>query len=157
MKPQDLLPLWQGLSARDQRLLKVAASALLSALVWLLAVAPALRTLQQFEPQYRAQETQLQAMLALQTQAQKLQGQVSLSPAQAAVRLKTSAQAAFGSQAEVRLQDQEATITLQGVAPEVLAQWLATARTDAHALPTQAKLSRTANGWSGTLRMALPS
>jgi general secretion pathway protein M len=157
MKTHPIFLKWQQLSPRDQRMLKVAAAALFTAVLWLLAVAPALRTLQQFEPQYQAQEKQLQAMLSLQTQAQKLQGQVSLSPAQAAVRLKASSQAAFGTQAEVSVQEQEATVTLQGVTAEALAQWLASARTDAHALPIQAKLSRAANGWSGTLRMALPS
>jgi general secretion pathway protein M len=50
-----------------------------------------------------------------------------------------------------------ATLTLTGVAPDALAQWLTQARVNARTLPNEAHLHRNAAGlWEGTLVLALP-
>lgn len=148
---------WAQRPPREQTLLRTAAWLLLAALLWALAVAPALRTLRAFETQYARQQAQLQSMRGMQAQAQALQSQPRLSQASASQALQTTVQQAFGSQAELALQGGNATVTLRGVSAEALAQWLASARAEARATPVQARLERSAKGWSGTLLMGLPA
>ena len=52
---------------------------------------------------------------------------------------------------------QLALVTLAGVPPDALAQWLAQARINARAVPGEARLQRNAAGqWDGTLVLNLP-
>lgn len=148
---------WTQRPPREKTLLRAAAVLVAVAVFWSLAIAPALRTLRSFEARYASQQMQLQTMLRLQSQAQALQGQPRLSQAAATQALQASVQQAFGTKAELSLNAGNATVTLRGVGAEALAQWLASARMEARAAPLQARLTRTANGWSGTLQMGLPA
>lgn len=148
---------WQQRNAREKSLLRAVALLLALALLWALALAPAVRTLRSFDGQYARQEAQLQTMLRLQAQAQRLQAQPTLAPASAAQALQASVQQAFGAQASVSLQANSATVNVREVSAQALAQWLASARTQAHAAPQQARLTHSAQGWSGTLQMDLPA
>lgn len=146
---------WAQRAPREKTILQFAALLVAAALLWSVALAPALRTLRTFDDKHRSQEAQLQAMLRLQAQAQSLQSQPRLSQAAAVQALQTSVQQVLGPKADFSNNAGNATVTLRGVSAEALAQWLASARTEAHASPVQARLSRTGNTWSGTLQMGL--
>ena len=64
---------WQTFSVREQRWLLVALALVSLALVWWLAMAPALAVLKSAEAQHRALDVALQQMQGLQQQAQALQ------------------------------------------------------------------------------------
>jgi general secretion pathway protein M len=147
---------WNQRPAREKPLLVGTAVVVSAALLWWVAIAPAVRTLSGFDAQWAAQDAQLQTMLRLQTQAQSLTAQTPLGTAAAAQALLTSVQQSFGGQADVQIQGNNATVTLRGVPGEALAQWLATARANARSVPVQAHLKRGPNGWVGTLQMGLP-
>ena len=63
---QALQDRWQTLGTRERALVRVAAIVLALALLWWLALAPALATLRQAETQRRALDLQWQRMQALQ-------------------------------------------------------------------------------------------
>ena len=146
---------WAQRAPREKTILQFAALLVAAALLWSVALAPALRTLRTFDDKHRSQEAQLQAMLRLQAQAQSLQSQPRLSQAAALQALQTSVQQVLGPKADFSNNAGNATVTLRGVTAEALAQWLASARTEAHASPVQARLSRAGNTWSGTLQIGL--
>jgi general secretion pathway protein M len=148
---------WQQRDARERTLLTLATALVSVALVWGVAIAPALRTLQKSAAQQTALQYQLQNMARMQTQAKALQSQAPLSQTQAALSLGTSAQQVFGSAADITIRAGDASVTLRAVSADALAQWLATARTNAHAVPLQARLTRTGATWSGTLQLGLPT
>jgi len=152
------LQLWWGQrSHKEKWALKLAVALLAGALVWALALAPALRTLRSYEASSLQLDADLQTMQGLQAQAQALQSMPRLSQSTATQALQDSVQKAFGKNADFSANGANATITLRGVPADTLAQWLTTARTEALCAPTQARLANTASGWSGTLQMALPN
>jgi len=63
----------------------------------------------------------------------------------------------LGTAARMSIAGDRVTVTLTGVPPDAFASWLAQARVDARALPTEARLTRTPAGWDGTVVMALPA
>lgn len=148
---------WAQRAAREKTILQLAAWLVAAALLWSAALAPALRTLRAFEGKHQSQEAQLQAMLRLQAQAQSMQSQPRLSQAAAAQALQSSVQQILGPKADFSNSVGNATVTLRGVSAEALAQWLASARTEAHSSPVQARLTRTGTTWNGTLQMGLPA
>lgn len=157
MKLPAFRPWWAQRAPREKTILRFAALLVAAALLWSVALAPALRTVRAFDAKHAAQEAQLQAMLRLQAQAQGLQAQPRLSPAAATQALQTSVQQAFGPKADLSSNAGNVTVTLRGVSADALALWLANARVEARASPIQARLTRTGDTWSGTLQMGLPA
>lgn len=156
MNTANLRLWWSQRPAREQALLQLGGLLVAVALLWSVALAPALRTLRTFGTQHAAQAAQLQTILHLQAQAQALQAVPPLSQAAATQALQASVQQTLGTTANITVSGDNATVTLRGVTPEALAQWLASARTNARCTPLQAHLTRSAAGWSGTLQLALP-
>lgn len=148
---------WQQRDAREKTLLTLAAALVGAALLWGIAINPALRTLQKSASQQIALQDQLQNMGRMQAQAKALQSQAPLSQPEAAAALSASVQQAFGSAADITIRAGDASVTVRGVSADALAQWLATARTNARAVPLQARLTRTGTTWSGTLELGLPT
>lgn len=148
---------WATREPREQALLRAAGALVALAALWLLALAPALKTVRSFESTYTQQAAQLQTMRSLQAQAQSLQANPTLSSVAAVQALQAAVQADLGAKATLSIAAGQATLTLQDTSPEALAQWLAHARTQAHAVPQAASLRRTAQGWSGNLTLALPA
>lgn len=147
---------WSQRAPREQRMLGIALALVGVALLWWLGVAPALRSLRQWETQAPRLEAQLQTMRGLQAEAQSLQAQPPLSTAAAQQALQSTL-GALGTSGSVVVQGTLATVTLRGASPQALAQWLARARTEARLAPSQANLSRDAKGgWNGTLQLPLP-
>lgn len=148
---------WAGLRPREQAMVAAAVAVVAVALVWLVALGPALSTLQSAETQRRALDTQLQHMRSLQAQAQSLQSQPKMSYDEALRLLEQSVQQRLGATARMVIVGERVNITLTGTAPDALAQWLTQVRVNARALPSEARLQRNSAGlWEGTLVLTLP-
>ena len=148
---------WKALSSRDKRMIRVAAALLVFVLLWLLALQPAIRTIRSFESAQRTQETKLQQMLNLQSQAQSMQNLPLVSQAAAVTALEVSIEQTFGNRAEIIFNGNNATVNVRGISPEDLAKWLNNIRTNARTVAIQARLTRTNIGWNGSFQMVLPA
>jgi general secretion pathway protein M len=174
---------WRAMAPREQTLVRIASSVIAIALVWWVAVAPALHTLRSAENQQRTLEAELQAMQSLQVQAQMLQSQPVINRDDALRALQASVVQTLGTSAQLNVIGDRATLTLRSTPAEALSQWLVQARVNARALPSEARLTRapavatptTSPGsppaalslagaapaaaalWSGTLVLSLPA
>lgn len=149
---------FDALAPREKLLVAGALALVALALSWWLLFAPAVRTLRTADAQQRELDTQLQSVRAMQAQAQQLQSQPKQTYDEALRLLELSVRERLGTTARLSIQGERATLTLTGTAPEALAQWLTQARVNARALPSEARLSRSAEGsWNGTVVMALPA
>jgi general secretion pathway protein M len=129
-----------------------------AALVWLIALSPALGILRSANEQHKALDSQLQHMNDLQQQAQALQAQPKQSHDEALRRLELLVRQRLGTTARMAVAGERVSITLTGTPADALAQWVTQARVDARALPSEARLSRnTAGLWEGTLVLSLPA
>ena len=72
---------WQTLAPREQNLVRAAVALVVLALLWWLALAPALQTLRTAPARHATLDAQLQRMQALQAEAQQLQGAPRANPA----------------------------------------------------------------------------
>jgi general secretion pathway protein M len=160
-----------ALSPREQTLVTGGAVILLVALVISVGVLPAWRSLQQGPARQQALNAQVARVAQLEAQAQALKSRPVWSGAEAATKLQASSAglaapggAAGGAAAEplqLSLSPQQANATLRALPADTLAAWLTAAREQAHAVPSEAKLTRAAGAegadrWSGTLVMRLP-
>lgn len=151
---------WQALAPREQTLCLLAAGVVTFALVWLLAVAPALAVLKTADAQRATLDAQLQNMQALQAQAKAVQAQPKLNALDASRALEASVRQRLGAAAQLSVAGSQATVTLKGVPAAALAEWLSQARVAARSVPIQAKLRRSSSqaaAWDGTLVMSLPA
>ena len=151
---------WLDLSGRERTGLSLALGLLALALVWSVGVAPAWRQWQQGQAQTQALQAQWQGLQALQAQVSALKGQSRVRPDDAA-RLLQASVATLGPSASLVVNGDMATVQIKGASAAALSTWLAQARTQALALPVQARLSRMAatgpTGTTGTLGAANPS
>ena len=151
---------WQTLRPREQNLIAIAAVVVALALVWWVAVAPALGVLSKAATQQSALDAQLQQMKALQAEAKLLQGQTRITGSAAAQSLEASVKQRLGASAQLVFAGSQATLTLRGTSGDALGLWLSQARLAAGAVPTQAQLRRSsvdAGLWDGTLVLSLPA
>lgn len=141
---QALAQRWQALSPREQRLLSFGAVLLAVAVLWWLALAPALRTVREAPAQQAALDAQWQELKDLQGQAQSLQQQPRMTQAEALRALQNSTTQLLGNSAQIQTLGERSTVTLKAVPAPALASWLAQVRTQARAVPVQAQLLRSA-------------
>jgi general secretion pathway protein M len=154
---QALAPLrswWRALPAREQRLLTLAGAVLGLALLWWVALQPALRTLRTAPAALEASENQLRAMQRLAAEATELRNAPPVNVEQAGAALRAATER-LGEQAKLSLQGDRAVLTLNGITTSQLRDWLAEARSGARARPVEASLLRNGPGYSGTLVLAL--
>lgn len=148
---------WQGLAPREKLLTAAAAGLVAFALLWWLAVAPAVATLRAADEQHRQVDAQLSRMLALQQQAKALQAQPKQNYDESLRALENAVRQRLGTTARMMVAGERVTLTLTATPPEALATWLAQARVNARALPSEARLTRSAaGGWDGTVVLTLP-
>lgn len=150
---------WDALAARERALVRGALGLLGAAVLWWLCLAPALQTVRTAGAQHRSLQAELEQMKSLETQAQALQAQPRLGYDEA-LRALQAAVKALGPRAQLGVVGERATVTFKGVPADVLAPWLAQARVNARALPTDARLTRQGAGtanWDGTVVLSLPS
>lgn len=158
MNLQQLRAHWAGLAPREQALVAAAAGLVAVALLWWVALAPALGTLRSAEADHRVLDNQLQQMRRLQAQARAMQSQPRLGQAEAMRQLEAAVRQQLGTSARYIVDGERVTITLANTPAPALAQWLTQVRTNARAIPGEARLTRNAaGGWDGTLVLTLPA
>lgn len=161
------------LTPREQSGVAGVAVILLVALVLGVGVLPAWRSLQQGPARQQALNAQVARVAQLEIQAQALKSRPVWRGAEAATKLQASsaglaapgAVGAPGSSAaeplQLSLSPQQAQATLRALPASALSAWLTAAREQAHAVPSEARLTREAGAegadrWSGTVVMRLP-
>ena len=88
-QPSALQDRWKALAPREQNLVLAAGTVVALALLWWVAVAPALVTLRAAPARHAALDAQLQRMQSLQAEAQQLQATPATSPGDAVGALRT--------------------------------------------------------------------
>lgn len=157
------LSAWQtrfdALREREQRWLLWG---LVTCALWLvlgLGVWPALRSWRASASAHQQMAQQLQVLQGLQARAQALQAAPRFD-AEEGLRQLQAASLALGERVQISAAPQQLNVRLQALPAEALAQWLASARELAHAVPLQAQLRQSSETgaalWSGTLVLALP-
>lgn len=145
---------WRTLAPRERRGAAIAAAFVGAALVWFIAISPALRTLQTAPAAIDRLDVELQQMQLLATEGRALRAAPPIAPAQAAAALQAAA-ARLGTKAKLVQQGDRATLTLAAVDGEALRSLLAEVRATAHARPIEAQLVRSKAGYEGTLVLAV--
>ena len=149
------------LSPRERRAVTLAAGLLGLALLWWLALAPALTTLRAAPERHARLDQQLAEMRSMAATAEALRAAAPATPPtrDSVLRALEQASAALGPAAQLSVLGDRATVTLKDAPPQAVADWLAQVRVNARLTPLQANLSRgesPASGWSGTLVLAGP-
>lgn len=169
---------WKALAPREQALLASATALVLLALLWWLALAPALQTLRTAPARHAALDQQVQRMQSLQAEAQQLQGAPRAAATDVVGQLRATLTQRLPGTAQLQASGDRVTVTLKGAPADGLAQWMSQARANARATPVEARLSRAADAaaprpgatkgaaaadpantlprWDGTLVLALP-
>ena len=127
MSTDTLAPLqarWKALAAREQNLVLAAGALLAIALLWWLALAPALAQLRASPARHAAADAQLQRMQALQAEALQLRDAPRPQGGEALRTLQGSLAQQLGGAAQLQAAGERVTITLKAVPAEALAQWL---------------------------------
>ena len=160
MKPlplQQWKARWAGLAPREQALVAGATALVLLALLWWIALAPALATLRAAGEQHRLLDAQLQQVQRLQAQARAMQAQPRQGYDEAMRQLEAAIRQQLGTTARYSIAGDRVTVTLANTPAAVLAQWLTQVRSNARAIPGEARLTRNAaGGWDGSLVLTLP-
>ena len=158
MNAAQLRARWAGLDARERLLVASAGALVALALLWWIALAPALATLRAADAQHRSLDNQLAHMKRLQAQARAMQSQPKQGAEESMRQLEATIRQQLGVSARYSIAGDRVTISLTNTPAAALAQWLTQVRTNARAIPGEAKLTRNAaGGWDGTLVLALPA
>ena len=160
-----MIPKWrsllQALPDKDRQKIQYLALALFIGLLWFLNIAPALKTYQEAPLQLAQLESQTDTLKSLQAQALALQKAPRMKVQDANALLQQTATDILGNGAKLNLEATRATLTLNSVSANALAQFLTTARKQAHTLPIEAKLQKAKAGeqevWRGTSILSLPT
>ncbi len=164
---------WARLASREKTMVAGAGLVVGLALLWWVALAPALQTLRAANAQHAQLDAQLQSMRLLAAEAAALRGQRVLGYEESLRNLENSVKQTFGAAATLSVSDARASLTLKGVSADALAQWFSQARINARVVPSEARLQRSAGGaassaasvattpipvlWDGVLVLALPA
>ena len=133
---------WLALSPRERHLSSLAAAAAGLLLVWWIAIAPALATLARAEVRRTALEAQQRHMQVLQAEAQRLQAQPKIGYDESLRALQAAVQQGLGGTAQINVSGDRAIVTLRATPASTLAAWLGQVRANAHAVPLEARLTR---------------
>ena len=146
---------WSALAPRERRMAAVAGWLLLLAVVVLVAIRPAWRTLSTTPAQLKEVDAQLGQMRRLADEVQVLRQRPPVPPMQAEAALR-SASDQLGSNATLTVQGDRATLTLRDVPGDLLALWLDEVRTAARARPLEANLQQSQAGrYNGSIVLSL--
>ena len=154
---------WARLDARERRLVALAAAVVALALLWLLALAPALGTLRQAEAQRTELAAQSQRLQQLRDEAESLKALPKLGRDEALRALEATVKQRLGANAQLSVVGDRANVVLKQAPADALAQWLADARANARANPVEARLTRAGDNapgapvlWNGTVALGIP-
>lgn len=150
---------WAALAARERRGVLLAAAVLGLALVWFVALAPALRSLKTVATQSAALAADIDRMQALQARAKALQTKPALAP-QESLRSLQAAAGKLGASVSLQVVGEQATLTIKKLGALPMGQWLSP-QTGPGLSPIEAHLKRDTGSvepvWSGTLIYRLPT
>lgn len=145
---------WKALAEREKWAVIIAGAVLAIAVVWLVGVQPALRSLREAPAQIDALDAQLLEMRDLAAEAGTLRDATPVSTSQAIAALEAASKQ-LGSTGRLVVQGDRATLNLNGADTRSLQQWLEIARSAARARPIEMQLVRGPNGYSGSLVLGL--
>lgn len=158
MNRQQLQARWATLAPRERMLAGGAAALVGFALLWWIALGPAITTLRTAGEQHRVLDAELARMQRLQAQAKAMQSAPKQNPEEAMRQLEAAIRQQLGTSARYVIAGDRVTVTLANTPPAALAQWISQVRTNARAIPGEAKLTRNASGgWDGSVVLALPA
>ena len=148
---------WLASSRREQGLVLSAIAVVGVALLWWVALAPALAVLRTADVLRQSQEVELQHMQRLQQQARTLMALPTRNEIEARRALEGSLKI-LGESAGIGTQMDRLVITLKGAPAQPLVQWLANVRQNVQLVPHEARLKRNpAGSWDGTVVFVIPS
>ena len=158
---------FQSMPPKDRQRLMALGLVLLALILWTWNLAPALKTLREVPPQLAQLQEQTQSLRTMQRQAQSFQKSPRLKLNEASLLLQKNVAETLGSGARLRIEGSRATVTLNAVSANSMAQFLTTARTQAQSLPLEAHLQKFKTPeapqkttpeelWRGTLILSLP-
>jgi general secretion pathway protein M len=155
---------WANLGKREQRLVSIAGTLVGLALLWAIAIAPALKTLRSASQEQAVVDAQVQSMKLLAEQATTLRAQRALSYDESLRNLESSVKQTLGTSATLSVNDTRASLALKGASADALALWLSQARINARVVPSEARLQRsvaaavtaTSASWDGVMVLTLP-
>ncbi len=130
------------LQSRERYLVGFGTLLVAGAAIWWLLLAGPIAWLAQAPKLHARADAQLASMQSLAAQAKSIQAAPRVSSFDALKALDVAAKERFGATAELRVVGDRATLTLKSASPQALADFLAVARTDARALPSEVKLQR---------------
>jgi general secretion pathway protein M len=146
---------WAAMAPRERQMATAAAWLAALALLVLVGIRPAWKTLSQTPAQLKEVDAQLNQMRRLADEAQALRLRPPVPPAQSEAALK-SATDRLGASARLQLQGERATLTLTKVSGDALASWLEEARGAARVKPIEAGLMQVSPGvYSGNIVVAM--
>lgn len=134
---------WASLAAREQSLVLLAAGTVALALLWW-ALTPAWQTLRQAPTRHQVLDAQLAQVQTLQAEALALRDAPRRASAQSLEALRQSVASQLGASAQLQINGDRATVTLNATPAPVLASWLAQVRNQTGSLPLEARLTQTA-------------
>jgi general secretion pathway protein M len=135
---------WAAMAPRERLWVTAAGLLVAVALVWWVALAPALRTLSAAREEHVRLDAQLQQMSTMQAQAKALQAQPKANRDESLRALESSVKQSLGANAQIVNAGDGANVMMRAASADVLAQWLAQARSNARAVPREAHLTRAA-------------
>ncbi len=145
---------WAALAARERRYVGIALVLVGAAVLWMYAIQPAWRMVNEAPAKLDQLDAQLQSMQRLSGESAVLRAAPPVAPSQAAMALKAATER-LGDGAKMVLQGDRATLTLTAVSADALRAWLQEARSTARARPVEMQLVRNPRGFSGTLVVTL--
>lgn len=152
---QQWLARWAAMAPRERQMAQMAATVLVLAVVMLVFIRPAWKSMQQTPVQLREMSTQVARMRTLADEALALRQLPPVPPAQAEAALK-SATERLGAGVRLNVQGDRVTVEFNKVPGESLADWLAEVRSTARVKPLEANLNQTEPGrYSGTMVLGL--
>lgn len=146
---------WSTLAPRERQMATAAAWLTALVLLVMLGIRPAWRTLSQTPAQLREVEAQLDVMRRMADEVQGLRQRPAVPPAQAEAALRAATDR-LGVGAQLNVQGERATLSLNRVSGDALATWLQDVRGSARARPSEAALTQIEVGqYSGNIVLTL--
>lgn len=146
---------WAERAPRERLAVQLAAWVLGLFLLWSLALQPAWRTLREAPAKLDELDRQAQAMQVLAAETRELRATPPLPRGQSRALLKAASER-LGASGRLSEQGDRAVLTLTAASGEALRSWLSEVRSGARARPIELNLTRSEDGLSGTVVVALP-
>jgi general secretion pathway protein M len=152
----ELQARWAKLDMRERQMVVIIVCALVFLVLWLAFVRPAWNTLAAAPALREQADAQLLQMQAIAGEAGQLRALPPVPTSLAQQALKTATET-LGAKGKLSIQNDRAVLSVTGASGEDLRTWLIQARAGARARPIEATLTRTGEGYTGTLVVAIGS